>query len=416
MQLASVLEELDAYADLLKLLSAALQRWPRDSGLIMNRSRIHTYLGEFSEARSGYCEILKHEPHDIAAIYSMVMLGHGDEIGGLQRVEARLADPHLADSQRSLLCYAHARLLEKEQRFDEAFEAFRIANAAAAVAGGMDIVAKQRGARAVINDIKPAIIKRCSGRGNDSQRPVFIVGMPRSGTSLTEHILASHPHVYAAGERLFWGSVLGDLLKSAPAQDSSVIEAIDSLHPRVWERAGNSYLDLIGEINNDAIRITDKLPANFGLLPFIRLVFPRARIIHVQRDPLATIASCIRTSFSDPSLALSIQDWARFYGIYQALMAHWKPLLGDQILDVNYEDLVSDLPAQARRLTGFLGLEHDDACLHPELNRRAVRTASVEQIRHRVHSGSIDAWRCYEQQLEALRPYIEESREAVMGA
>ena len=414
MQLASVLEELDSYSDLLKMLTGAIKRWPRDSGLIMNRSRIHTYLGEFSEARSGYCEILRHEPDNVEALCSMVMLDHGDEIGGLQRVEARLADEHLANHQRGLLCYARARLLEKEQRFEEAFEAFREANASGRAAGGMDIAAKQRGAKAVINDIKPDIIKRCSGRGNASERPVFIVGMPRSGTSLTEQILASHPHVYAAGERLFWGSVLGDLLKSAPDQDGSVIEAIDSLHPRVWERAGNNYLGRIDEINSDAIRITDKLPANFGLLPFIRLIFPQARIIHVQRDPLATIASCIRTPFTEPSLALTVQDWARFYGIYQALMAHWSPLLGDQVLDVNYEDLVSDLPVQARRLTDFLGLKWDDSCLHPELNQRAVRTASVQQVRRNVHTGSINAWRRYEAQLEALRPYIEESREAVM--
>jgi len=267
MQLASVLEELDSYSDLLKLLTGAIKRWPRDSGLIMNRSRIHTYLGEFSEARSGYCEILSHEPDNVEALCSMVMLGHGDEIGGLQRVEARLADEHLANHQRGLLCFARARLLEKEQRFEEAFEAFREANTSGRAAGGMDIAAKQRGARAVINDIKPDIIKHCSGRGNASERPVFIVGMPRSGTSLTEQILASHPQVYAAGERLFWGSVLGDLLKSAPGQDGSVIEAIDSLHPRVWERAGNNYLGRIDEINSDTIRITDKLPANFGLLP-----------------------------------------------------------------------------------------------------------------------------------------------------
>jgi len=162
-------------------------------------------------------------------------------------------------------------------------------------------------------------------------------------------------------------------------------------------------------------RITDKLPANFALLPFIRLIFPRARIIHIRRDPLATIASCIRAPFSDPSLAFTVAGWARFYGIYQALMDRWRPLLGDQLLEVDYEDLVSDLPTQARRLIHFLGLSWDDACLHPELNQRAVRTASAQQVRREVNTASINAWRCYERQLEAIRPCLQESRERVLS-
>ncbi len=413
MQLASVLEELDAYADLRKLLAAAVKRWPQDSSLLMYCAKIHNHLGEFSEARQAYSKILMHEPGHVGAFYSMVLQDCAEEIGGLQYLETQLADEHLTDHQRSLLYYARARLLEKEQRFEEAFEALRDANEVRAAAGGMNIAAKQRGAQIVIEDIKPEVIEYCRGHGNESERPVFIVGMPRSGTSLTEQILGSHPDVYAAGERLFLGKVVGGLLRSAPRQGGSVIEAINSLHPLVWERAGSDYLDRINELNSDSMRFTDKLPGNFGLLPYIHLIFPRARIIHVQRDPLATIASCIKTSFSNPSLAFTVRDWARFYGIYQALMNHWLPMLGDQVLDISYEELVSDLPAQARRLVSFLGLDWEDSCLHPEQNQRAVRTASVRQVRRVVHTGSIHAWRCYEAQLEALRPYIEESREAV---
>jgi len=416
MQLALVLEELDAYTDLQKLLAGAIKRWPQDSSLLMYRAKIQTYLGEFSEARKTYSEILRREPGQVGALFSMVMQGYAEEVGGLQSVETHLANEHLTHHQRSLLGYARARLLEKEQRFEEAFETFSAANAIEASAGGMNIAAKQRGARIVIEDIKAEIIESCSGHGNESERPVFIVGMPRSGTSLTEQILASHTDVYAGGERLFWGSVLGGLLRSAAQQDGSVIEAINSLHPQVWQRAGSDYLARINEINDIAIRFTDKLPGNFGVLPYIRLIFPRARIVHIHREPLATIASCIRTSFANPALAFTVQDWARFYGIYQALMDHWLPMLGDQVLAVSYEELVNDLPAQARRLVNFLGLEWQDSCLYPEQSQRAVRTASAQQVRRVVHTESIDAWRCYEAQLEALRPYIKESREAVIHA
>ena len=156
--------------------------------------------------------------------------------------------------------------------------------------------------------------------------------------------------------------------------------------------------------------LTFSMPVNFALLPYIRLIFPRARIIHVRREPLATIASCIRTRFSNPMLALSVEDWAQFYGMYQALMDHWRPILGEQLLELDYEDLVSDLPAQSRRLIDFIGLEWNEECLHPERSKRAVRTASVNQVRQGVHTGAINAWRHYEDQLEALRPLIMESR------
>ncbi len=415
-QLLLVLEELDAYTPLQDLLEEAIEQWPKDSDLLMFRARVYTNLGKFLDAKATYQDVLRQEPGHVGALISMVMQDHGDDIGGLPLVEARRAAPDISAAEHISLGYAQSRLLERELRFDEAFETLRQANASRAAAGGMAIAAKQKGARSVLSDIDADTLKRCRERGNSSERPVFIVGMPRSGTTLTEQILASHPDVHAAGERKFWGNVLGGLIRSAPPQEGSMVEAIDSMHGEVWKNAGNDYLTSINELNTDALRVTDKLPANFALLPFVRLIFPRARIIHVRRHPLATISSCIRAPFSDPSLAFTVEDWARFYGIYQELMERWRPLLGDQMLELDYEELVSDFPAQARRLIQFVGLDWHDDCLYPQLNQRAVRTASTQQVRREVHTGSIHAWRCYEEQLAALRPYMEESRVVVGGS
>jgi hypothetical protein len=414
-QLLQVLEELDAYTDLQQRLADAMARWPRNTSLLMIHARIQTYLGNFPGAATAYQAILQYEPGHVGALCSMVMQGHGEDVGGIVRVEARLAAQGLTNAERIALGYARARLLEQSRQFDEAFATLQQANAHRAAIGGMDLAAKQRGARTVVRDINAAIVERCGGRGNDSDRPIFIVGMPRSGTTLTEQILTSHPDIHGAGERLFWGEILSGLIRSAPRDAGSMIEAIDALHAQVWADAGDNYLRSIGEKSADSLRVTDKLPANFALLPFIRLIFPRARIIHIRRHPLATIASCIRAPFSDPSLAFTVEGWARFYGVYHALMDCWRPLLANQLLEVDYEALVSDLPAQARRLIDFLGLDWDDACLHPELNQRAVRTASTQQVRREVHAGSIDAWRCYERQLEAIRPCIKESRALVLS-
>jgi tetratricopeptide (TPR) repeat protein len=412
-QLANILEQLEAYPDLMELLDTAIARWPEDNELLISRSRISTFLGEFSNARTGYLKVLQRDSDHVEALCSMVRQGYGDEVGGLDRIQALLKNQGIKGAQRNILNYARARLLEQDLRFEEAFDVLREANGKRAANGGMDISAKQSGARAVIDDIDGDLVNRLSARGNDSERPIFIVGMPRSGTSLTEQILASHPDIYAAGERLFWGNTLGKLVRGAPKINGSMVQAIDQIHPLVWKNAGTDYLQQVAEIDADSYRITDKLPANFGLLPFIRIIFPRARIIHLRREPLATIASCISTPFAASSLAFSVEDWARFYGVYLALMDRWKPILGDQMLEVNYEELVSDLPTQAHRLIDFLGLEWNESCLHPELNRRAVRTASTQQVRHPVHTGAISAWRRYEVQLKALRPFIEESRAAI---
>jgi len=409
-ELAFVLEQLESYSDLQNLFDQAVKRWPLDNDLLMARARIDGHLGNFEAARAGYVQILKHTPNHAGAIYSMVLRGDGNKVGGLEGLEAQLTGQSIGTVEHNSLCYARALLLEEGKRYNEAFAAFQEANAQQAAAGGMKIAAKQNGARAVINDLTRDVIERFYGAGHKSDRPVFIVGMPRSGTTLTEQILAAHPDVYATGEHIFWTDLLRGLIVKAPKQGSSMAEAINSTHPEVWNQAGTEYLRRMNEINSESIRITDKMPANFALIPYLRLIFPHAHIIHVRREPLATLASCIRTRFTEPLLSFSVQDWARLYGLYEALMDHWRPLLGNQMLEVDYEELVRDLPTQARRLTTFLGLDWHQACLHPERSKRAVRTASVEQVRQRVHTRAINAWRCYETQLEALRPLIEESR------
>jgi tetratricopeptide (TPR) repeat protein len=415
-ELSRLLERLEDYDKLLQLLEEGIGRWPEHVELLMLRARIHSILGDFHSSRNDYLLILARQPDHVAAICALVMLGDDDDAGGIDRVNSLLKRERISKPETLMLGYARARLLENMQLYPQAFECYREANALGAAAGGMDIAAKQRGARAVIDDVSPERVRRFSGRGNISDRPVFIVGMPRSGTTLTEQVIASHPLVHAAGEQLVWGNVLARLVRSAPPHGDSMIEAINELDPGVWSKAGDEYLKNIGELGSGVLRITDKLPANYGLLPYIRLVFPRARIIHLRRDPLATICSCIRQNFSAPSLAFSVEDWARFYGIYQALMEKWQPILGSQMLTVDYESLVSDFPSKVREIIAFLGLDWNEACLHPELNRRAVRTASLQQVRNVVHTEAIGAWGRYNDQLKLLEPIIEQSKATVTGS
>ena len=410
---AGVLEQLEEYDDLLDHLDAAIARSPDSTELLMCRARILSSLGEFESSHKGYRSVLALHPGHVDAACALVHAGHGADAGGMEGVKARIAAVDQGSEDHFKLLYARARLLEQEGRFDEAFDAYAGANAEQAARGGMDVRAKQKAAVTVIRDLGPDIVSRHAGKGHPSRRPVFIVGMPRSGTSLTEQVLSRHPEVHSIGEHTFLGEVLRDLITTAPRQKGPLADAIDSMGTGTWKKAGAKYLRRLDEIDEGTPRVTDKLPANFALLPWVCLLLPGARIIHVRRHPLATLASCIRTPFADTTLSFTVEDWGRFYGLYEALMESWRPILGDSMLEVNYEALVGDLPDELNRMLTFLQLDWNDACLRPERARRAVRTASWAQVRDGVHTESVEKWRCYEKRLLALEPVIRESREVI---
>ena len=413
---AGVLEQLEDHDRLLEVLDGAISRQPDSTRLHLSRARTLASLGDFRASREDYRCVIGLDPDHVEAVCALVHAGFGKDAGGLAGIDALLAGAEAGSDDEFRLLYARARLLDQAAEHDAAFEAYAEANRKQAARGGMDIGAKQRAAVTVLDDLGPAVVQRHSGRGHPSRRPVFIVGMPRSGTSLTEQILSRHPDIHAIGEQTYLGEVLRDLITAAPQTGGRLADAIGGLPGSPWHDAGAEYLRRMDEIDSEANRITDKLPANFALLPWIRLILPQARILHVRRHPMATLASCIRTPFADNLLSFTVENWARFYGLYEALMSRWQPLMGDCLLEVRYEDLVSDLPGQVQRLLDFLGLDWHDACLQPERARRAVRTASQAQVRQGVHGESVDKWRRYERQLLALKPLIRESREAVAGA
>jgi len=412
-ELVTVLEHLEDYDSLLQLLESSIERIPGSLNLRMSRARILESLGDFEAARESYQAVLERAPGHVDATCALVQAGYGADAGGMKGVNSLLTGVAQASVDAFKLEYARARLNEEDGRYEEAFECYRQANRKQAALGGMDVEAKQRAAVTVMRDLNPELVGQLSGKGDPSKRPVFIVGMPRSGTSLTEQILSRHPRVHALGEQTFLGEALTKLIMKAPRDSISLPETIDKLGPEIWSQAGGDYIRRLDQIDPDSPRLTDKLPANFALLPWIRLLLPGARIIHVRRQPLATLASCIRTPFGDNLLAFTVEDWARFYGMYEALMQRWHPMMGEAMLEVNYEDLVSDVEDQTRRMVDFLELDWSEACLHPEDARRAVRTASVRQVRRRVHTNSIDRWLVFERPLRKLEPLIRESRERI---
>jgi tetratricopeptide (TPR) repeat protein len=234
--------------------------------------------------------------------------------------------------------------------------------------------------------------------------PVFIVGLPRSGTTLAEQILSSHRDIAAGGELPFWR-------ERVAAWRSSRIGSIDR---SAVSQAADAYRALLRSLGPASRRVTDKSPSNYELLWLIRPSFPEARIIHCRRDPIDTALSIYFTNFwSRHDYAWDRSDIVFQFRQYQRLMDHWRRVLPpDRFTEVHYEALVADRETETRRLIAFLGLEWDEACLAPERNTRVVQTASVWQARQPVYKTSVERWRRYEPWLGELRELLSEGKAA----
>jgi tetratricopeptide (TPR) repeat protein len=244
------------------------------------------------------------------------------------------------------------------------------------------------------------------GLGEPSSVPVFVVGMPRSGTTLVEQILASHPKVYGAGEVDDFERAMVQL--DGPAKGVlRCPEMVSQILAEHLRQLGEGYLTGIRASVPAAERITNKMPGNFQFVGLIHLALPNARIIHTRRDPVDTCLSCFSTLFSGHQpYCYDLEELGRYYRAYETLMAHWRTALPEGVmLEVRYEEVVCDLEGQARRMISHCGLEWDRRCLDFHMNERPVRTASVTQVRQPIYTSSVGRWRAYE---PFLRPLLAE--------
>jgi tetratricopeptide (TPR) repeat protein len=251
-------------------------------------------------------------------------------------------------------------------------------------------------------------IEARQGRGDPSSAPVFIVGMTRSGTTLIEQILASHPQVFGAGELDLFDQVAGSIRNALPGRPPfpDMVQAMSEEHFRAL---GTSYLEKLTRQAPDALRITDKMTLNFLFAGLIHLALPNATIIHAVRDPADTCVSCFATHFTTGHAhTYDLGELGRYYRHYEALMRHWHAVLPPgRILDVQYEELVADLEGVARRIVTHCGLSWDARCLDFHRTERVVRTASATQVRKPIYKDSVGRWRKFEPFLGPLLAELE---------
>ena len=255
----------------------------------------------------------------------------------------------------------------------------------------------------LIQTFTPDTFERLKGLGSESERPVFIVGMPRSGTTLTEQIIASHPQAYGAGERPFARQGLGILPQIMQRAADDPLTCLTAADGTALQVAATWHLDRLAALDGGtALRAVDKMPDNYAFLGWLAVLFPRARFIYCRRDLRDVALSCWVTNFGAIRWANDLDQLARRIVQHKRIMAHWREVLPVPVLEVGYEDMVADQEGQSRRLIDWLGLEWDESCLSFHKTERLVRTASVTQVRQPIYQRSVARWQRYEAMLAPL--------------
>ncbi|MGH6884527.1 MAG: tetratricopeptide repeat-containing sulfotransferase family protein, partial [Geminicoccales bacterium] len=387
---------------------AALDIEPAHGAALAGMAGVMEVDGRYAEALALIEPFMTGQPGEalvVAHARLLRRLGRGGE--AIERLRNLIA---ATDERSGKLVRAHfavADMYDEEGDYERAFAHYRAANSARRP--GFDPQGFAAGVESLIGFFTPATFEELPRSRNVSERPVFIIGMPRSGTSLVEQILAAHSAVHACGER-------NDLY--ALAREMSERLGSRAPYPNCLRKAteakltefADEYLERSGASEAGILRVTDKLPTNFFNLGLIGLLFPRARIIHCRRHPLDTGLSCYFQHFASRGLAFTdrLEHIAVYTNLYRRIMAHWRRVSGLPLLDIDYEDLVAQPEAVARRMIAFLGLEWEPACLRfHELGRRVV-TASFAQVREPIYRRSIGRHRHYAAYVGPLRDGLEE--------
>jgi tetratricopeptide (TPR) repeat protein len=391
--LSMVLRRLGRAADAERCCRAALALKPASADTLAFLGELRADQGDFGEAQRLFERALSIDPTlstawaGIAAHRKMTT----EDLAWLAGAEAALARRPALRHEIGLR-HALGKYYDDVGRFDQAFENYRCANELTKRYGARyDREKFSRRIDSIIANLDADWLRREAEKGNSSERPLFIIGMPRSGTSLTEQILASHAQVFGAGELTYWEAAFARF--EAAGMRGAEGHGADGLISTL----AKEYLQQLDSLAPGATRIVDKLPWNFIHAGLIHAAFPRARIIHLTRHPADTCLSIYFQYFANTlPYANDLDDLVHYYGEYARLMQHWRSILpATTLLEIPYEGLVQDQEGWTRRLLDFVGLPWDSRCLQFHETQRSVTTTSKWQVRQKIHSSSTARWKNY---------------------
>jgi tetratricopeptide (TPR) repeat protein len=413
------------------VLRRALKLRPNNHDARVNLGLTLVFLGRLRDARACFAKVLKNSPRNVLALFGMgqiaAMEARFEEAEATYRriIEIRpkmtnawaalpltrkmtnadvewlksaeqLATSAIHPMEEANLRFAMGKYCDDVNDFAHAFQNFKRGNELLKTAAE-DYDRKER-SHLIDESIRiysRDAISKIGAAGSPSAKPVFVVGMPLSGTSLAEQIIASHPAAYGAGELNFWAGLV--------ANDVGLTRDVlsEPKRPEVAEE----YLHILEGLSASSSRVVDKATVNSDYLGLIYSVFPNARVIYLQRDPIDTCLSCYFQQFlTGINFTFDLSDLVHYYREHQRIMAHWRAVLPPGfILDVPYEGLVADQETWSRKMLDFIGLEWDARCLEFHANTRQVTTASAWQVRQKVYKSSVARWRNYEKFIGPLK-------------
>ena len=396
-------EAVDAYRGALKI-------QPEHAGALLGLGHTLKTVGDQQDAINAYQDCIKVRPDNGEIYWSLANLKtyrfSPEDVGTMESMVEE--GQEISESSRVHFLFALAKATEDQGDFERAWAYYRQGNQRQRELEHYDPVQTELTNDHLIEVFDRPLLQRLADQGNPDPSPIFIVGLPRSGSTLLEQILASHSMVEGTAELPYLGRVATSLNRNR-ADGINYPQAVRELKARHLQTLGQDYLDLAQphlELNRP--RFIDKNPNNFPSIGFLHLILPNAKIIDARRYPLDSTLSCYRQLFAKgQSFVYDLQDMGEYYLEYQRMMDHWHKVLPGAVHTVQYEDMVTDFENQVRALLEYCELPWEDNCINFYDTQRPVRTASSEQVRQPIYSQSIHYWRNYEAQLGELIEVLE---------
>ena len=364
-------------------------------------------LGRMDDAIACFRKALSLKPDYAAAYVNLSLIVKYTEVDDFIHAMEDLYTKKgiIPDTDRIDLGFALGKVFEDLMDYDKSFDFIFEANRLKRGSYEYSIQDDRNLFERIKKVFSPDFFASHHGSGNQDRTPIFILGMPRSGTTLVEQILASHPLVFGAGELAVLENLANDSCTGGAT--ARFPECMLDLGVDAFARIGLDYIEKIREYSNDAQNITDKMPYNFLRVGFIKTILPNAKVIHCMRNPMDNCFSIFKTVFAGThGCAYDMVELGQYYKLYQDLMAYWDKVLPGFMYGLRYEEVVADQQNQTKSLLDFCGLPWDEACLAFHKTERSVRTASLAQVRQPIYKDSVELWKRYEKQLGPLRKAI----------
>ncbi|MBK1650454.1 hypothetical protein CKO36_18250 [Rhabdochromatium marinum] len=407
LRFAQLLQKRDRHTEALEQYELVIQANPDCADAHHGRGEALRRLGFAKRACESYQRTLELRPDNLRVLvdyygYECETKDKSCILSAICRLKDALAEKNKSFGDPAFIQFTLAKMYEQLTDYDMAFAHFSRGRQVLAQASESTWDPGFAKIDWLCKTMTPAFFAERHGWGHDSERPIFIVGMPRSGTTLVEQVLSSHSDVYGAGERLWIHQTASPLVADNNAP-------IGPVSPEKMRALAQQYLAYLDQSDATAVRVTDKFPHNFLYLWLIALLFPKATIIHCQRDPMATCWSIFSHPFRHGHpYANRLDTLGQHYRQYQVLMAHWEQALPIPIYSVRYEQLVREPISTIRALLDHCRLSFEQACLAPHLNDRPVQTSSSNQVIKPIYTNRIDYWQNY-------KPYLMDLHHALHG-